>query len=88
MGTGSREPAIKTKEDVEKFKEVLDVTNEIFFGDDSHFEFSIHEKTGTIMSKLVDTRTGDIIREIPSEKILDMISGIWEVAGLIVDEQA
>ncbi|MDD2574742.1 MAG: flagellar protein FlaG, partial [Firmicutes bacterium] len=29
----------------------------------------------------------EIIREIPPEKILDMVAKIWELAGLMVDRK-
>ena len=79
---------IETEEDIEKFKELLDISNEVLFGKDSHFELKVHKKTGTIMSKLVNTDTGEIMKEFPPEKILDMIAGLWEIAGIIIDEQA
>ncbi len=78
----------KTKEEVEQFEAVLGIANEVFFGTDFHYEFQVHEKTGTFMSKLVNTETGETIREIPSEKILDMIAGLWEIAGMIIDDHA
>ena len=31
--------------------------------------------------------TNEIIREIPPEKILDMVAKMWDTAGLIVDER-
>lgn len=50
-------------------------------------EFSIHEKTKEIMVKVVDTETKEVVREIPSEKILDILANILEMAGLLVDER-
>ncbi|WP_227767271.1 flagellar protein FlaG [Zhaonella formicivorans] len=52
------------------------------------FEFSIHEKTKEIMVKVIDKETGELIREIPPEKILDAVAKMWELAGLLVDEKA
>lgn len=49
---------------------------------------SIHEKTHTMMYKIVDTKTDEIIREFPPKKIQDMIAKMWELAGLFVDEKA
>jgi len=72
----------------EEFEEILKVASEVIFGSDSHYEFKLHEKTGTMMCKLVDSETDETIREIPSEKILDMVAGIWELVGIIVDEKA
>jgi flagellar protein FlaG len=50
-------------------------------------EFSVHEKTKEIMVKVIDTETKEVIREIPSEKILDMVANILEMAGILVDER-
>jgi len=51
------------------------------------FEFSIHEKTKQIMVKVINTDTNEVVREIPPEKILDILAGMMELAGLIVDER-
>lgn len=65
----------------------IEKANDEFVIYDRKFEFSIHEKTNKISVKVIDTLTDDTIREIPPEKILDMIAGIWEVAGIIVDKK-
>jgi Uncharacterized flagellar protein FlaG len=51
------------------------------------FEYSIHEKTKEIMIKVIDSDTKKVIREIPPEKILDMVANMMEMAGLLVDER-
>lgn len=56
-------------------------------GIQTEFEYSIHEKTKQIMVKVLDKETKEVIREIPSEKILDMVSKMWELAGVFVDEK-
>jgi len=50
-------------------------------------QFSIHEGTKEIMVKVIDTKTDKVIREIPNEKILDMVAKLWELAGILVDEK-
>jgi len=50
-------------------------------------EFSVHEKTKQIMVKVLDKESGDVIREIPPEKNLDLVAKIWEMAGILVDER-
>ncbi|MDD4707168.1 MAG: flagellar protein FlaG, partial [Firmicutes bacterium] len=40
-----------------------------------------------IMVKVINDETDEIIREIPPEKILDMVAKIWELAGLMVDRK-
>jgi|CZCB01.1.fsa_nt_gi flagellar protein FlaG len=52
---------------------------------DTRIEFSIHEKTRQILIKVY--KNDEVIREIPSEKILDMVAKMIELAGLFVDEK-
>ncbi|MCH5272764.1 MAG: flagellar protein FlaG [Lachnospiraceae bacterium] len=50
-------------------------------------EFSYHEETKRVSIKVIDEETEEIIREIPPEETLEMISKMWELAGLMVDEK-
>lgn len=53
---------------------------------DTRLEFSIHEQTHHIMIKVY--RDDQLIREVPPQKILDMVAKFMEMAGLLVDEKA
>lgn len=50
-------------------------------------QFSYHEETKSISVKIVDRDTNEVIKEIPSEETLEMISKMWELAGIMVDEK-
>ncbi len=65
----------------------IERANKALQGKNTSFEFSIHEGTKEIMIKVLDKDTGEIVREIPSEKVLDMVAKMWEMAGLFVDER-
>ncbi|MFZ5988721.1 MAG: flagellar protein FlaG [Bacillota bacterium] len=65
----------------------IEKANKAITGANRQFEFSIHEKTKEIMVKVIDTNTREVIREIPPEKILDMVAKMWEMAGIMVDER-
>lgn len=65
----------------------IESANEQFVAFDRRFEFSIHDKTKDIMIKVIDVVTDEVIREIPPEKILDLIASIWEMSGILVDER-
>lgn len=71
----------------EDLKKAIADTNRVLFEDNDHFEFKIHEGTGRIMVKLVDNQTDKIIKEIPPEKILDLVASIWDLVGILVDER-
>ncbi len=49
--------------------------------------YGIHEGTNRVTIKIVDKKTHETIKELPPEKTLDMISRVWEMAGLLVDEK-
>lgn len=67
--------------------DAIESANKKFVAYDRKFEFSIHEKTKQIMVKVIDVNTDETIREIPPEKILDLVAAIWEISGIIVDEK-
>lgn len=53
----------------------------------TEIQYSYHEATKQISFKVLNKETGEIIREIPSEKVLDMLEKMWEMAGILIDEK-
>lgn len=66
---------------------IIEKANKDFVAYDRKFEFSIHEATKQIMVKIIDVTTDEVIRELPPEKVLDMVAAIWEAVGIIVDRK-
>ena len=86
--TVSEEQEIAQTQVSEAFiKRAVDKANETMQMQGRSLEFRIHEKTNEVIVKIVDTDTKEVIREIPSEKILDMFANMLERAGLLVDER-
>lgn len=56
-------------------------------GPQKTLEISVHDKTHAIMIKVKNQETGDVIREIPSEKIMDVVANMLVHAGIIIDER-
>ncbi|MBS5982639.1 flagellar protein FlaG [Clostridium sp.] len=55
-----------------------------FLEDDSvHAEYSVHEDFRTVMIKIIDDTTKEVILEIPPKKILDMVASMCKQFGLI-----
>lgn len=65
----------------------VDKANKVLFKNNSHLQFRIHDKTNEVMVKIIDDETGEVLREIPPEKMLDLVAKIWEIAGILVDEK-
>lgn len=56
-------------------------------GRTTQLSFSIHEETKLINVKVLDKETGEVIREVPPEKMLDFVANLWKMAGIIIDEK-
>lgn len=48
-------------------------------------KYSVHDATNTVMVKMVDSETDEVIREYPSETRLDAMARARELAGVLVD---
>jgi len=47
--------------------------------------FSRHDDTGRTIVKVINKDTDELIREIPSEKVLDMAAKLDEMVGILFD---
>jgi flagellar protein FlaG len=53
----------------------------------SHLHFVMHDKLNEYYVQVVDDRTNEVIKEIPSKKVMDMIANFYEKLGIIVDKK-
>lgn len=56
-------------------------------GPQKSFEISVHKETHAIMIKVLNKETGELIREVPPEKILDLAAHMMEITGMIIDKK-
>ncbi|SMB82782.1 flagellar protein FlaG [Desulfonispora thiosulfatigenes DSM 11270] len=77
----------ENKYKAEQIIKAIETANKSLELTETRFEYSIHEKTKEIMVKVIDKNNDEVIREIPSEKILDMVASMWDLAGIFVDEK-
>ncbi len=71
----------------QKLIEAIEKANQGLMGINTSLEFRIHERTKQITVKIINNETKEIIKEIPSEKILDMVADMCERAGIFVDKR-
>jgi flagellar protein FlaG len=50
-------------------------------------EFSVHKKTGETVVKVVDRDTGKLIRQIPSQEMLDLADKLEAMMGILFDKK-
>lgn len=54
---------------------------------DKKLEFAVHDKTRRVMVQVINSTSGDILSEFPSEKMLDLHASLVEAIGIAVDER-
>lgn len=71
----------------EQVIKALDRALQALQGPNTMFEVSMHKETHTIMVKVLNKETGELIREVPPEKTLDLVANMMQIAGIIIDER-
>lgn len=81
----SNEQLGKTKEEVSN---ALKNINNFFQMSKRTMQFSINEGTGKMVIEIKDEKTGEVIRQIPSEEVLQLEKKLDEVQGLLFSKKA
>jgi flagellar protein FlaG len=74
----------------DELMKVAKVMNDLMKVSNYHLQFRVHEDSGRVQVKVIDSESKEVIREIPPEKLLEcsaMIKSMLdEMAGILVDE--
>ncbi|WP_456288589.1 flagellar protein FlaG [Paenibacillus sp. AK002] len=72
-------------------KAVLDAINKVnrtLEGTPQRYEFKLHASTGDLIIKIYNKETNEIIRELPPEKMIELVEKLQQiVVGAIIDEK-
>ncbi|MBT2687160.1 flagellar protein FlaG [Bacillus sp. ISL-47] len=71
----------------EEVTEVVDSMNKFLQASHTSLKFELHEKLNEYYVTLVDDVTQEVVREIPSKKLLDVYAAMTEFLGLMVDKK-
>ncbi|CAH1195963.1 Flagellin protein flaG [Candidatus Nitrotoga sp. BS] len=72
-----------------QLKNVVNDANKALQQSNQSLEFSVDADTQKSIVKLIDTETGDLIRQFPSEQMLDIASAIGKFQqGLLLEQKA
>jgi flagellar protein FlaG len=62
--------------------------NKAVQGTDHEFKYKVHEATGQVIVQILNKDTHEIVRELPSEKFIDLVEKLKELTvGAIIDEK-
>ena len=81
------QPTVDEKDTKEKLEQAIDSLNEFFTINNSELKFVFHEGLDTYYAQLVNSETHEVIREIPSKKVLDVFYEMQKLVGMIVDKK-
>jgi uncharacterized FlaG/YvyC family protein len=74
--------------DVRFLQQVVELAREHFSIRQIGLEFSVYGRSGKIKVTVFDKKTGQVIREVPSEQVLELMSKIEEMMGILFDKRA
>jgi len=55
---------------------------------DGQFSVSVDDATGMVIVRITDSDTGEVVKQIPPQQILDANVSVERIVGLLVDDQA
>mgnify|MGYP002641737378 CR=1 FL=1 len=95
QGTGSNE---STKTDAankaarelsaKKTHELAAELNKALEQVEGNYSVSVDDDTGMMVVRITDTETGDIIKQVPPQQVLDVSVSVEKIVGLLVNDQA
>ncbi len=84
--TVGNEPSQKVSD--KKIEDTLANINDFFKLSDRSMQFSLSEGTGKTVVEIKDGKTGEVIRQIPTEEALNLEKKLDEVQGLLFNKKA
>lgn len=71
-----------------EIKNAVGKINKLLEGTGSHLQYEKHDVLNQMIIRVIDNNTNEVIREIPSKKILDMVAKLCEMAGILMYKKA
>ncbi|MEH7073144.1 flagellar protein FlaG [Neobacillus drentensis] len=71
----------------EKTEKVINSMNDFLKASNTHLKFQFHDELKEYYVTLVDDSTNEVVKEIPSKKLLDMYAAMTDYLGLLVDKK-
>ena len=71
----------------ETMEEVVKGMNDFLLPVNTSIKFVLHDKLNDYYVTVVDDATNEVLKEIPSKKLLDTYASMMEFVGLLVDKK-
>lgn len=73
--------------DKHKTEEIVEGLNEFLEPANTSLKFEFHDKLDEYYVTLIDTKTKEVVKEIPPKRLLDLYAAMAESLGFIVDHK-
>ncbi|MBS4174148.1 flagellar protein FlaG [Bacillus sp. FJAT-49736] len=70
-----------------KLQKVIDGMNEFVQASNTHLKFELHDELNEYYVSIIDDKTQEVIKEIPSKKMLDIYAEMEKHLGILVDKK-
>ena len=77
------EPDLSAKE----AKDITDNMNKFLESVDTQLRFKMHDELHEYYVTIVDSKTDEVVREIPSKKLMDMHAEMKKFLGILIDRK-
>jgi len=78
------EPKVSEQE----LRQAVQQANQSFAGSNESVSFTYEEKLGQLFVQITDSKSGEVIREVPSKEFIQHQVAMKELVGLLLDKQA
>lgn len=80
--------AVSAAEERQRVKQAVEQVNKAVPSFSRNLQFSVDEDTRKNVVKVVDTSSGEIIRQIPAQEIIEIAKALDRLQGLIIRQKA
>ncbi|HHW73826.1 MAG TPA: flagellar protein FlaG [Firmicutes bacterium] len=87
QAAGQQQPGLEGRSNLEIIEDEVKRLNETAYLYNIGLRFSIHEETSRVVVQVYNREDNEVIRQIPPEKILNLVAQIQQMIGLLIDEE-
>ena len=80
--------APKQRVSEKEVSKAVDKLNKLFEDKSTHVQYEVYGLSHNISIKIIDDKTEQVIKEIPSKKFIEMMDELCNLAGIMLDEKA
>lgn len=77
----------QAKPDAKQVQDAAGKVNDFVSKVASELKFSVDDDTGTTVVRIIDTSTQEVIRQIPSQELLEIAKSLDKLQGLLVKQK-